>query len=246
MSAVLLPASASSRSATLPCTRTLPAGYVFVLSEPPFGVVQCAPGYRRIHGASVLTECVDDGAPMRYGDLRCVLAAVPATAAQASVPHAHLADAGRRLQCTTVNGLDADSDGICGKVDKCPLDAENDADGDSICKNTDSCPYDALNDFDSDTLCALADKCPRDYQNDIDSDGVCGDLESESCRNNPIPDEDSDGVCGAGDSCPKDAADDEDSDKICGDLESASCRVFAGTDVDGDDLCKYVCRCVCK
>lgn len=95
--------------------------------------------------------------------------------------------------CQATDGLDADSDLICGDVDSCPgdnlndadidglcygvdscaLDPENDADSDNICGNMDSCPWDEGNDGDSDLLCETEDSCPQHAENDPDQDGTC-------------------------------------------------------------------------
>ena len=53
---------------------------------------------------------------------------------------------GLSASCTatvTVQGPDADGDGICDLGDACPFDPDNDLDGDGVCGDVDNCPEDA-------------------------------------------------------------------------------------------------------
>merc|ERR1712100_13304 len=113
--------------------------------------------------------------------------------------------------------MGADSDSVCGDLDKCPYDSDNDFDGDNVCGDIDICPKDPLKsgnsgycgcgvldtDVDNDGLLLCDDTCPIDVENDIDSDNVC--YPADSCPKDPENDIDNDGACGDVDKCPTDA-----------------------------------------
>lgn len=75
----------------------------------------------------------------------------------------------------TVQGPDADGDGVCDSGDPCPFDPDNDNDGDGVCGDVDPCPNDPDNDIDGDGFCGDVDNCPFDAnpsQYDLDADGI--------------------------------------------------------------------------
>lgn len=72
---------------------------------------------------------------------------------------------------------DVDGDGSGDACDVCPNDAENDADSDGVCGDVDNCPLKAnAAQGDGDGLGDVCDACPNDAENDADGDGVCGNL----------------------------------------------------------------------
>ncbi|TPV92615.1 MAG: hypothetical protein B7733_24860 [Myxococcales bacterium FL481] len=94
---------------------------------------------------------------------------------------------------------DLDRDGLCSD-DPCPEDPSNDKDGDGICGRVDNCPNQAnvdQADSDGDGVGDVCDSCPGDV--DGDGDGVCD--EADNCLDVANPDQaDSDGD-GVGDRC---------------------------------------------
>jgi alpha-tubulin suppressor-like RCC1 family protein len=142
---------------------------------------------------------------------------------------------------------DADSDGVVGTVDNCPLvfnPQQTDTDNDGLGDACDPCPDDPTNDVDGDEVCGLSDNCidvSNPGQEDADEDGI-GDA-CDPCPNDPTNDVDGDGVCGlsdncpaifnpnqkdsdgdrlgnACDECPDDADNDQDADGVCGDVDN--------------------------
>lgn len=135
---------------------------------------------------------------------------------------------------------DADNDGACDDLDRCPGFDDNspDTDLDDVPDLCDACPgFDDLADADGDGVPDDCDLCPGLNDNTPDSDGDGVPDACDLCAGfDDYADADGDGVPNDCDPCPNDFPDDSDGDGIC-DSDDACFGDNATGDSDGDTVC---------